>query len=277
MKPFLTYNPLQVFNKRKTPIALYVRQKWLQENTRRWNNDFKQTVDALYSEQSTNGSWKNALLTTVQRLFALHLTVRNKNEQIEKALEWLLSHEEFIEQEAHLHIQSEKVFARDLQNLPFSHGCYEHFAKCAILFLATIFGQEHDARVIRVYEMLRMKGEEKEGKWCTWSCSNNFLRAFVVHPKYRESKAVRFFLSRLEAVQREDGSWPIQIPFYQTVNALGHLNLEQSDKILKRALLKLRETQNSDGTWGKNTKSMEHISCRPCHQEEKLLTICEEI
>jgi len=164
MKPFLTYNPLQVFYKRKTPIALYVRQKWLQEDTRRWKNDFKQIVDALYSKQSTNGSWKNSLLTTVQRLFAMHLTVRNKNEQIEKALEWLLSQEVFLEQEANLHMQSEKVFARDLQNLPFSHGCYEHFAKCAILFLATIFGQERESRIIRVYEMLHTMGE-KEGNW----------------------------------------------------------------------------------------------------------------
>jgi len=150
MKPFLKYDPLQVFNKRKTPIALYVRQKWLQEDTRRWKNDFKQTVDALYSEQSTNGSWNHSLLITVQRLFALHLTVRNKNEQIEKALEWLLSHKVFLEQEANLYMPSEKVFARDLQNLPFSHGCFEHFAKCAILFLATIFGEERDARIIRV-------------------------------------------------------------------------------------------------------------------------------
>jgi hypothetical protein len=39
------------------------------------------------------------------------------------------------------------------------------------------------------------------------------------------------------------------------VNALGHLNLEESDKVLKRALLKLRETQNSDGTWGKKQKA----------------------
>ncbi|MDQ7786700.1 MAG: hypothetical protein RDU01_03755 [Thermodesulfovibrionales bacterium] len=180
--------------------------------------------------------------------------MRNKNEQIEKALEWLLSQEVFLEQETNLYMPSEKVFARGLQNLPFSHGCYEHFAKCAILFLATIFGEERDTRIIRVYEMLRIKGEEKEGKWCAWSCSNNFLRAFAVHPKYRESNVVRLFLSRLEAVQREDGSWPIQIPFYQTVNALRHLNLEQSDKLLKRTLLKLRETQNSDGTWGKKQK-----------------------
>jgi hypothetical protein len=105
-----------------------------------------------------------------------------------------------------------------------------------------------------VYEMLRINGEEKEGKWCTWSCSYNFLRAFVVHPEYRESKAVRLFLSRLEEVQKADGSWPIQISFYQTVNALGHLNLAQSDKLLKRAFRRLREKQSKDGTWGRTQK-----------------------
>ena len=83
------------------------------------------------------------------------------NEQIEKALEWLLSQEVFLEKEANLYMQSEKVFARNLQNLPFSHGCFKHFAKCAILFLATIFGKEHDARVIRVYKMLRMNVGER--------------------------------------------------------------------------------------------------------------------
>jgi hypothetical protein len=126
--------------------------------------------------------------------------------------------------------------------------------QCAILFLATIFGKEHDARVIRVYEMLRVNGEEKEGKWCTRSCSYNFLRAFVVHLRYRESKAVRLFLSRLEEVQKADGSWPIQIPFYQTMNALGHLNLAQSDNLLERAFRRLKEKQNRDGTWGSTQK-----------------------
>jgi hypothetical protein len=102
--------------------------------------------------------------------------------------------------------------------------------------------------------MLHVNGEEKEGKWCTWSCSYNFLRAFVVHSEYRESKPVRLFLSRLEEVQKADGSWPIQIPFYQTLNALGHLNLAHSDELLKRAFRRLREKQSKDGTWGRTQK-----------------------
>ncbi len=251
----LKHDPMNVFYSSNTSIGLYARQKWLhQEDTLAWKNDFRETADSLFAGQLPNGSWDDSLLTTAHRLFGLHLTVRNINERIEKALEWLLSHEIFLKQEANLHMQSEKVFARNLQNLPFSHGCFKHFVKCAILFLATIFGKEHDARVIRVYEMLRINGEEKEGKWCTWSCSYNFLRAFVVHPRYRESKAVRLFLSRLEEVQKADGSWPIQIPFYQTVNALGHLNLAQSDKLLERAFRRLKEKQNRDGTWGSTQK-----------------------
>jgi hypothetical protein len=253
--PYLRHDPINVFYSSKTPVGLYARQKWLNHgDTLTWKNDFRKTVDELFSGQLPNGSWDNFLLTTVHRLFGLHLTVRNSNERIEKALEWLLSHEIFLKQELHLRVQSKGVFARDLHSLPFSHGHFEHFAKCAILFLATIFGKEHDARVIRVYDMLRISGEEKEGKWCTWSCSYNFLRAFVVHRRYRESKPVRLCLSKLEEVQKADGSWPIQISFYQTVNALGHLNLVQSDELLKRAFRRLRDKQNRDGTWGSTQK-----------------------
>jgi len=251
---YLKYIPFNVFQHSNTPVGLYARQKWLhQEDTQTWKNDFRETVDELFSGQLPNGSWNGSLLTTVQRLFGLHLTIRYMNEQIEKALEWLLSQEVFLEKEANLYMQSEKVFARNLQNLPFSHGCFKHFAKCAILFLATIFGKEHDARVIRVYKMLYMMWE-KDVKWCAWSCSNNSLRAFVVYPEYGESGAVRLFVSRLAEVQKADGSWPIQIPSYQTVNALGHLNFTQSDELLQRTFRWIIEKQNIDGTWGRTQK-----------------------
>ncbi|MFZ5908303.1 MAG: hypothetical protein ACOYVJ_13045 [Nitrospirota bacterium] len=51
-----------------------------------------------------------------------------------------------------------------------------------------------------------------------------------------------------------DGCWTGQIPFYQTVNALGHLDFGQSDTALKRAFVLLREKQNTDGTWGMTQK-----------------------
>ena len=252
--PYLRHDPVNVFYSSKTPVGLYARQKWLNHgDTLTWKNDFRKTVDELFSGQLPNGSWDNSLLTTVHRLFGLHLTVRNSNKRIEKALEWLLSHELFLKQELHLRVQSKKVFARDLETLPFSHGHFEHFAKCAILFLTTLFGKEKDRRVICAFERLRIMSE-KDGKWCNWSCSNNFLRAFVVDPSYQKGEAMRLFVSRLAKVQKADGSWPMQIPFYQTVNALGHLNLAQSDELLERAFKRLREKQNRDGTWGRTQK-----------------------
>ncbi len=253
--PDFRYNPMQIFHRSKTPAALYARLKWLhQKETSTWKNDFQETVNALFSGYSANGSWNNSFLLTIQKLFALHLTIRQKDERIEKGIEWLLSQEVMFEDRKISSAQSKKVFARDLHGLPFSGGCFEHFAKGAVLFLATIFGKENDSRLINVYEMLRIMGEQKEGKWCNWSCSNNILRAFVVHPAYAESRVLRLYVTNLSEIQRQDGSWPVQIPFYQTVNALGHLNFAQSDTMLKRAFHTLKDKQNKDGTWGRKQK-----------------------
>lgn len=253
--PYLKYDPLQIFYASKTPAALYARQKWLQQaKTKKWKNDFREAVNTLFSGQCANGSWNNSLLLTIHKLFGLHLTIRHQDERIEKGLEWLLSQEVFCKDNKILRAQSEKVSARDLHDLPFSFGCFDHFAKAAVLFLATIFSRENDSRVIRVYEMFRIIGEQRKGRWCTGSCSNNILRAFVVHPKYAESRAIRMYLTRLGEMQSPRGNWPVQIPFYQTVNALGHLDCEQSDAMLKRAILMLITKQNKDGTWGRTQK-----------------------
>jgi hypothetical protein len=252
---YLKHDPLQIFYNSKTPIGLYARKKWLnQEGTSNWETDFRETVDALFSGQSKNGSWNNTLLPTIHKLFGLHLTVRTINERIINSLEWLMSVQVFIAEEKNTREKSAQIFSKDLQNLPFSRGCFEHFVKGSILFLATIFGKGDDARVIRAYEVLRTRGEQRGGTWCTWSCSNNILRAFVVHPRYAKSKALNLFVARLAEIQRSDGGWPRQIPFYQTVNALGHLDFRLSDSLLRQAFQRLRETQNSDGTWGTSQK-----------------------
>jgi len=62
------------------------------------------------------------------------------------------------------------------------------------------------------------------------------------------------YVRKLGKLQRPEGNWPPQIPFYQTVNALGHLDFIQSDDLLRRSFLTLREKQNKDGTWGSTQK-----------------------
>ena len=72
---YLKHDPMNVFYSSNTPIGLYARQKWLhQEDTLTWKNDFRETVDELFSGQLPNGSWDDSLLTTAHRLFGLHLT-----------------------------------------------------------------------------------------------------------------------------------------------------------------------------------------------------------
>lgn len=269
--PFFRFNPLDIFFSGKTPAALYARQKWLKNHeTVRWRNDFHKTVKALLSGQLANGSWDNSIIQTIHKLFGLHLTVRHKDVQIEKGLDWLLSQKAFSEERRISLVQSERVSVRNLNSIPFSSGCLDHFIKSASLFLATIFGLENDSRVVRMYEMLYNMGETRKGRWCTWSCSNNILRAFVVHPQYVKSRVIRMYIAKLAKRQRTDGAWIKQTPFYQTVNALGHLNFRQSDASLKRAFVYLKEKQNKDGTWGRtqkewNTFLVLHAAARKRH------------
>lgn len=251
----LKYNPLKVFEGSKTPAALYARQKWMQQaETEDFVKDFKETVENLLSEQDNNGSWDDSILKTVQRLFGLHLTMRQKNLQIEKAIEWLLSQRVFLDKRDSCSTISKRVLSGELHNLPFFAGCFDHFAQSAILFLASIFDYESDRRVIKAYEILHSISVEGEGRRCNWSCSNNFTRAFIVHPQYNECKAVRFFIARLAEVQNEDGGLPSKLPFYQIVNLLGHMNFEQSDAIFLKAFLRLQREQNKDGSWGRTQK-----------------------
>jgi hypothetical protein len=276
--PYLRYNPLQIFCHSKTPAALYARQKWLhQDETKTWKNDFHETVDVLFSGQCVNGSWNNSVVTTIRALFGLHLTVRQINPKIERGLEWLLSEKFFSERYCRPVEKPQRVSVRELHGLPFSGGSLSYFTKGAVLFLAAIFGMKNDPRVVHTYEMLRILGEEREGRWCSWSCSGNILRAFVVHPLYRESSVIRMYVKKLGQLQRPEGDWPPPIPFYQTVNALGHLDFLQSDDLLRRSFLRLREKQNKDGTWGRTQREWNTFLIVHAMKRKHYLLSMEEI
>ncbi len=252
---YLMYDPLKVFLKSKTPAGLYARQKWIHEDsTVSWQSDFDKTVKTLLSGQKSNGSWENSPLITIHRLFGLHLTVRKKNKEIDRALAWLLSLDLVREVGEHSRKKTNLIYSHELRDLPFSQGCYNHVMTCAILFLASIFGLEHNERVISIYERFLKMPIGRRGKWCNWSCSNNFMRACIVHPDYAESYAVKSYFSALLKVQKDDGSWPAPIPFYQTVNALGHLDNKQANTMLQKAYKRLYRSQNRDGTWGRTDK-----------------------
>ena len=250
----LRFNPLKIFTSSKTPAGLYARQKWLHEQTNAtFKADFQETVTVLLSSQASDGSWDHSVIKTVHRLFGLHLTVRTQNEAINKALDWLLN--QMLATFPHSRINMEEhLTGGALRGLPFTRGCSSLFMAGATLFLASIFGRENDSTILEVYRKLNLLNIRNKGRWCGWSCSNNLLRAFVVHPHYSQAKAVVLAVDALAGIQQQSGTWLREVPFYQTVNALAHVSISQADIQLERAFKRLYETQGHDGTWGRVDK-----------------------
>ena len=151
------YNPLQVFEGSKSPAGLYARQKWRhEESTEGWASDFNETVNSLRAGQLADGSWKNCEIDTIHRLFGLHLTVRESDDAIERALGWLLSLDETL----HGNMANE-IDETLFHSLPFSNGCREHFVDCAGLFLANCFGQGETREVTRLYDTIAERSKQK--------------------------------------------------------------------------------------------------------------------
>jgi hypothetical protein len=248
------FDPFQCFKGSSTPAGLYARQKWLGEaKTPEWKNDFQLQVEALLQDQLPSGSWDHSPIITIERLFALHLTVRERTEQITKALEWLINFGcKNIEKRRG--DMPGRVTSKSLQELPFSPGSVGHLITGATLFLASIFGYDDDHRVTEVYEKLCDEGLKKGDRLCGWSCSNNILRALVVHPGFSLSKATAIIVQALGRAQNPSGAWPKDVPFYQTVNALAHLDVRAVDSQLKVSFERLQKTQHRDGTWGRTQK-----------------------
>lgn len=244
----LPHDPIAVFAGSRTPPGLYARQKWRSEaDTPAWQSDFQTTVDALTAGRSRNGLWASSPLETIQRLFGLHLTVRDPDADIEDSLRQLLvfAREPSLADSGHI------IAADRLQGLPFASAPWPDVLIPATLFLASIFGMAADPDVISRYE--RVSDELTDASTLAGmdpGSLHNRLRALVVHPDYAESKATRRIVHWLAERQRATGDWGAQIPFHQALNALAHLPSSITQGACGKAFAKLARMQNSDGSWG---------------------------
>lgn len=248
----LRYDPHQVFRFSKTPAGLYARQKWLGEaETPQWKKDFQEKVTMLLADQLPDGSWQHATLETITHLFGLHLTLRTSSEQIDAALTWLL--EKIYLQKNEIYFNAEDVAAdTHLAGLPFIASRPAMLLTGAALFLATIFGRGDDPSVLALYQWLSEEGIKNRGRWFDGASSHNIFRAMVVHPKFAKDKATILAVEYLSDLQTDTGVWENDLPFYQTLNALAHLDLPQAKAQLEKAFKRLYESQNSDGTWSRS-------------------------
>ena len=98
-----------------------------------------------------------------------------------------------------------------------------------------------------------LSDQSPDGSWHHETAATiNIFRALVVHPVFAKDKATELALDYHADLQKNDGAWGDDLSFYQTLNALAHLDLSHAETQLERAFERLYETQNRDGTWSRS-------------------------
>ncbi len=244
----LHHDPYQIFESSRSPVGLYARQKWLGESSSAaWQEDFKQTVAALYAGQSGDGSWEHSVLETIRRLFGLHLTVREPDANIDAALGWLM-------QQVRLPPADDKsrpkaLTQESLVGLPFTGGRQDLCVSAAGLFLSSIFGKSQAPMTVEIYQELIGVISRDQNLQSDIPTLCNVLRALVVHPQFSQHVLTGQVVAALAGRQGVNGEWKPPIPFYQTVNALAHLESSLADTQLEKAFNRLVAVQNTNGCW----------------------------
>lgn len=244
----MRFDPLQIFKASKSPAGLYARKKWLNESeTSEWQNDFKETVSSLMKGQSADGSWFQSPVEIIRRLFGLHLTVRERTEDIDKALRWLI--QETLNNNL-VEARDENFSSNAFRELPFIKGRDQLTRICATLFLACVFQLGNDKPVAEYYKLLTRWLDDNAANGDVWTDKSNILRALIVHPVYANDLATLKLVDHLGEKQEPQGRWPAPVPFFLTVNALAHLNLESAHHQWLKAFPFLSNSQKTDGSWG---------------------------
>ncbi len=248
----LKYDPLSIFNGSATPVGLYARSRWIGlDNDPGWQKDFDKTVAALRKGQLANGSWENSPLLTIRRLFGLHLTVRQPDDDIDKALEWLVFKFDTLS-DPQISTLFGKQLSSKIESLPFVNGDVADFFKAAVLFLSTIFGKGKEKAIAKIFQEVMARFDFKRGRWTNLASTQNFLRAFVVHPEYKHSEVIQKVVRLFADMQSKSGTWDGRINSYLLINALGHLDTDSAKRQLISSLRGISHKQNSDGSWGRS-------------------------
>ena len=240
----IKYDPYSVFKAGSSPASLYARKKWLGEtDTIEWKNDYKKTV----SEIKENGIWvEENTITSVKKLFDLHLTVRDTTPEIKAAVIRLLKKSEDIL----IKIDKTIITDNETANLPFAGGESCLVIPPAALFLAVIFNLTQNTSFENIFDKMLILSNKTLSENNNIIFIHNFFRVLAVNPEYEALLETDSILDRLLSLQTPSGDWNNIIPFYQAVNAAAHINSEKADIIFRKALKSIISGQNKDGSWG---------------------------
>ena len=150
----------------------------------------------------------------------------------------------------------EQASLNKMKEVPFTKGCSGFIKSGAALFFTNVFDKLNHKKANKAYESLEKVAEVRKGRWCSGSCSNNIMQAFVTHPERKKSGIMRGVVRYLATQQKDNGSWAGSTPFYPTVYALSLLDFSEVEPQLDRAVQKVIKYQNKDGSWGRANKEL---------------------
>ncbi|MFB0510138.1 MAG: hypothetical protein ACETVX_06545 [bacterium] len=261
----LRYDPYQIFKNSSTPYAIYARRKWLGEETESSRVEGDLIVTKLIEAQSPNGSWNNSVVDTIQNLHLIALLAPKFNGRTKKAVDWLLEKEhEIMRCRSGDGARYDGLFFRmnredthqiyHRKDLFFNRGCAGFVKTAAALYFAGIFTKQKDERVLQAFKTLDNVIKRRNGKWCSLSCSNNILRAYISHPLKRASSQTQQALKTLAKLQSRNGGWRGIPFFYHTLNIIALSKLKVAREQIAKSLPRIIRSQNRDGSFGKDNK-----------------------
>jgi hypothetical protein len=252
----LNHDPHQIFRHDPSPCGLYARKKWLREGTGdSFLRDFERTVSAIRDTQEPDGSWQHSFLETVLHLFYLHLTVRDRDDGVERGLRWLHKSYELIEKDADCEATTGDISRFEKNRgpvssvLPFMACRGEIFIASCLLFMVRVFDWVDFEPFPQLFK--RLSGEvERRDSAMSPAERYNMLRAYIIDRGYRERPFVKDLVNHFASIQTPRGDWGTAYDFYLTFNAIAHADSPAARRQVERAYPLLVETQNDDGSWG---------------------------
>lgn len=257
----LKTSPYAPFAASTSPIGLYVRRCWLEEDSAALKKAEKRVTGRLLARQKRDGSF-GSLSLTIRVLYAMHLLQPGGSPEADRALDWLW---ESGSPRAEGRRASDGVVYHDmlfrmrpgeaaglerLNGTPFSTGCAGFVKTSAAIVLASAFGRGREVRVQRAISCLDEVVHARHGRWCAPACSNNVLQAYAAHPDASRGRPFASAIRALGARQGRSGGWP-GLPFATTFAVLAGVDSREARAQVRKALPLVRRLQNRDGSWGR--------------------------
>lgn len=273
----LKHHPLAIFQNSDTPLALHVRQKWINPSSRD-QHTADSLRDRLQSAQQSDGSWGGSVATTIENLFAVWL-LGTVDAATERAVNWLMETDQpplrrvnkdggrYDDMFFHTPARDDRKRLRQLRGVPSTPGCAGFVKTGAALFHALELRQGDAARITRACQTLSHLFVYRHGRPCTGSCNVSLLMAMAVDCRRFDPQAIAAAIGWLQRQQQPGGSWAKGIPFFETVYALHRFPQKLAAAQLDRALAYAATMQRRNGGWGRTDQQLKTFLLLPAlHQ-----------